>query len=331
MLRRRDAGHRVRLLEERDRPQPGEREVAAPHADVDEEARPRVRIREHGAQRTGPPDRRRRRRGADLREPELFRPIADAPPCSEREQRRQRSERDEDGTPRRMRDDPGERRPGDDRAEIPGEHRHADDRGEAVGGEPQRADLQDRDEGDRHADAHQRATRRGDAPCRRDAEQQRAGGGDQRSGHEDPARSQRVGENADRDLQRRVDVEVRRRERAEDCAADVERARKLAGDRRRRRSMKEREQVARERDAEDDASRRDETRIARHGALDSHRANRWSRFAARAVARCGSVARDDSLRPATTRYIPLGIGASGTARRACSYAFGSTTLTSEAP
>ena len=50
--------------------------------------------------------------------------------------------------------------------------------------------------------------------------------GDQRSGAQDAPRAERVGEHADRDLQQRVDVEIRRRERAEHRAVDRERARR---------------------------------------------------------------------------------------------------------
>ncbi len=93
------------------------------------------------------------------------------------------------------------------------------------------------------------------------------GGGDQRAGSKNAARSERVREHADRDLQQRVDVEIGRGERAEDRAADIERSRELARNRRRRRSVEERQHVARERDAEDQAARGDETRVGPQGVL----------------------------------------------------------------
>ncbi len=76
----------------------------------------------------------------------------------------------------------------------------------------------------------------------------------------------RVGQHADRNLQQRVDVEVRRRERPQHGAVDRERARQLAGDRGGRGAMEERQDVAREDDAEDDAARRGRSGARRRGA-----------------------------------------------------------------
>ena len=89
--------------------------------------------------------------------PKVLGPVAHAPPGRHAERRRQHRQSDEHAAPRRLRDDPRQRRAGDHGAEVAGEHRHAVQRREAVRREPHGGDLQDRDERDRHADADQRA------------------------------------------------------------------------------------------------------------------------------------------------------------------------------
>ena len=86
---------------------------------------------------------------------------------------------------------------------------------------------------------------------------------DERARRQEPARSHRVRQHADRNLQHHVHVEIRGGERAQQRAVDGERARELAGDRGGRRAVEERQQEARERDAEDHAARADESRVVR--------------------------------------------------------------------
>ena len=207
----------------------------------------------------------RRRRGdrwrVHRRESHLLRAIPDLPPRGEAERDRQCREAEEDRAPRCQRHHPRERRAGDHRAQVAGEHRDAVQRREPARRKPHGAHLEDRDERDRHADADERAPGSGDFPGRRERERDRAQPRDDRAGGQDPPRPERVGEHADRDLQHRVNVEIRRGERAQHRAVDGELACQLGGNGRRRRAVEEREHEARERDAEDHAAGADEAGV----------------------------------------------------------------------
>ena len=200
-------------------------------------------------------------------------------PRGDAERDRQCGEAEEHDAPRRLRDEPRERRAGDHRAEIAGEHRDAVQRREPVRRKPHGAHLEDRDERDRHADADERAPGGGDLPGRRERERDGAQPRDDRAGREHPSRPQRVGEHADRNLQHHVHVEIRGGERPEHRAVDGERARELAGDRGRRRAVEERQHEARERDAEDHAARADEV-----GSIGAERSAAAFRIVPRACA-----------------------------------------------
>ena len=256
------ARHAVSVLEPRHGPQSREREIAAADADVDEKARPGRRIAQHARKRCCPVHMRRGLGDAAA----IHGGKADAPAAS-------RAPAASDAMPSSV----------DSAASATNTLRHEVCVTTHASGAPAMTaprlpanivtpisvakrfarkpgggHLEDRDERDRYADADQRASGRGDFPGRREREHQRADPGDDRARSEDLARPERVGQHADRDLQDRVDVEVGGRERSEDGRVDRERARKLGGDRRRRRAVKERKDKACENDAEDDAAGADE-------------------------------------------------------------------------
>ena len=98
-------------------------------------------------------------RSVDRREAALLGAIAHDDPRGDAQHRRDERQPGEDRAPRHLRHEPRERCAGDHRAEIAGEHRDAVERRKPIGGKPDRADLEQRDERDRHADADQRASR----------------------------------------------------------------------------------------------------------------------------------------------------------------------------
>jgi hypothetical protein len=126
-------------------------------------------------------------------------------------------------------------------------------RREAIGGKPDRADLENADEGHRNADADQRASRGRHLPRRREREGDGADARDQRAEGQDPARTERVGQDAHRNLQQRVDEEISGGHRAQRGRVDRKGVGQFAGDRRGRSPVEEGEDVARQHNHEHDA------------------------------------------------------------------------------